>query len=113
MNKAAMKIVISFFVVVGQMHSFLFHVYLREECLGYRVGISLAVVDTFVGHYSTSFRFSFKTFLLAAGTGASCQPSLEIAAAEECFSFSSYLWPRPGDPLRPDNKGEKKPKFSS
>lgn len=54
-NKAAMKIAISFFVVVGQRHSFLFHVYLREECLGDKVGISLAAVDNFVGRYSTSF----------------------------------------------------------
>ena len=55
MNKAAMKIAVSFFVVVGQRHSFLFHVYLREECLGDKVGISLATVDNFVGLYSTSF----------------------------------------------------------
>ena len=50
-----MKIAISFFVVFGQRHSFLFHVYLREECLGDKVGISLAAVDNFVGRYSTSF----------------------------------------------------------
>lgn len=83
-----------FFVVIGQMHSFLFHLYLKVECLGdrVRVRICLALVDAFGGVYNNSLRFSFRIFLLAAGTAASCQPSLGIASAEEYLLFSSHLW---------------------
>lgn len=85
MKKAAMDF-LSFFVVTGQMHSFLVHLYLRVECLGDRVDRCFALVDAFGGHYNNSLRF-----LLAAGTSASCQPSLGIASAKECLFFSSHL----------------------